>query len=167
MGEKIMNNWRRILFLTIGFLLTACTPKQYVEQNAALIVFKTPTFKYADMGFIYENSEEVKAEIYGSGQALMTLEISQSHVCMSRFECMGKKSFNQEVLSALYPDEILDDVFRGKVIFNGAGLEKNRNGFTQKIIKENKYNIHYSVLNNEVIFRDTINTILIKIKKQY
>ena len=162
-----MNIRRRILFLTIGFLLSACATKEYVEQNAALIVFKTPTFKYADMGFIYENKEEIKAEIYGSGQALMTLEISKSSVCMSRFECMGKKSFNQEVLSALYPDEILDDIFRGKVIFNGAGLEKSSNGFTQKIIKENKYNIHYSVLNNEVIFRDTINTILIKIKKQY
>ncbi len=166
MGEKSMNRWRRILFFMIGILLSACTSKQYVEQNAALIVFKTPTFKYADMGFIYENDEEVKAEIYGSGQALMTLEISKNNVCMSLFECMGKKSFNQELLSALYPDEILDNIFRGKVILNGAGLDKNSNGFTQKIIKENKYNIHYSVLNNEVIFRDTINTILIKIKKQ-
>ena len=161
-----MNRWKRILFFTIGFVLSACTPKQYVEQNAALIVFKTPTFKYADMGFIYRNKEEIKAEIYGSGQALMVLEISENNVCMSLLECMGKKSFNQKVLSALYPDEILDDIFRGKVIFNGAGLAKSSNGFTQNIIKENKYNIHYSVLNNEVIFRDTINTILIKIKKQ-
>ncbi len=162
-----MNVYRRIVFLITGFLLSGCTPKQYVAQNAALIVFKTPTFKYADMGFIYENSDEVKAEIYGSGQALMTLEISKRTVCMSRFECMGKKSFNHAVLSALYPDEILDDIFRGKEIFNGEGLVKNSNGFTQKIIKENKYNIHYIVLNNEIIFRDTINTILIKIKKQY
>jgi hypothetical protein len=165
-GRKRMNIWRKILFFTIVFGLSACTSKQYVEQNAALIVFKTPTFKYADMGFIYENNEEVKAEIYGSGQALMSLEISENNVCMSLLECMGKKRFNQEILTARYPDEILDNIFRGKVIFNGAGLEKNSNGFTQKIIKENKYNIHYSVLNNEVIFRDTINTILIKIKKQ-
>jgi hypothetical protein len=85
---------------------------------------------------------------------------------MSLFECMGKKRFNQEVLSAFYPDEILDDIFRGKAIFNGVGVTKNSNGFTQKIIKENKYNIDYSVLKNEIIFRDTINTILIKIKKQ-
>ena len=161
-----MKSWRGIVFLMIGFVLSACTSKQYVEQNAALIVFKTPTFKYADMGFIYENNEEVKAEIYGSGQALMTLEISKSAVCMSLFECMGKKSFNKAVLSALYPDEILDEIFRGQIIFNGAGLKKSSNGFTQKIIKENKYNIHYSVLNNEIIFRDTINAILIKIKKQ-
>ncbi|MDQ7047767.1 MAG: hypothetical protein Q9M39_09245 [Sulfurovum sp.] len=136
-----------------------------MKQNTALIVFKTPTFKYADMGFIYENREEVKAEIYGNGQALMVLKISKSNICMSLFECMGKKSFNKAVLSALYPNEILDDIFRGKVIFDGLGLTKSSHGFTQKIVKENKYNIHYNVLNNAIIFRDTINTILIRIKK--
>lgn len=162
-----MNVWKIMLFLTLVFVLSACTSKQYVKQNAALIVFKTPSFKYADMGFIYENDEEVKAEIYGSGQALMRLEISKNTVCMSLFECMGKKRFNEEVLSAVYPDDILDEIFRGKALFNGEGLKKNRNGFTQKIINENKYNIDYSVLKNEIIFRDTINTILIKIKKQY
>jgi len=155
-----------ILFFVAGFLLSACVSKNYVTQNSALIIFKTPTFKYADMGFIYENEEEIKVEIYSSGQALMSLEISETTVCMSLLECMGKSAFNAEVLSSMYPEDIVENIFRGKVIFNGEGLEKNRNGFTQKIIKEDKYNIDYSVLNNEVIFRDTINTILIKIKKQ-
>ena len=157
---------RMVLLFMAGFLLSACMPKQYVTQNSALIIFKTPAFKYADMGFIYENGEEIKAEIYSSGQPLMSLEISESSVCMSLLECMGKSAFNAEVLSSQYPEDILENIFRGKAIFNGEGLEKNRNGFTQKIIKEGKYDIDYSVLTNEIIFRDTINTILIKIKKQ-
>jgi len=150
----------------MGFLVSACAPQEYVEQNSALIIFKTPAFKYADMGFIYENEEEIKVEIYSSGQALMSLEISESTVCMSLLECMGKSAFNKEVLNSLYPEDILENIFRRKAIFNGEGMKKNRNGFTQKVIKEDKYNIDYSILNNEVIFRDTINTILIKIKKQ-
>jgi len=157
---------RTVLFFVTAFLLSACVPKNYVTQNAALIIFKTPTFKYADMGFIYENEEEIKVEIYSSGQALMSLEISETTVCMSLLECMGKSAFNTEVLSGMYPENILENIFRGKAIFNGEGLQKNRNGFTQKIIKDDKYNIEYSVLTNEIIFRDTINTILIKIKKQ-
>ena len=161
-----MNFRRIVLFFVISFFLTACVPKQYTQQNSALIIFKTPAFKYADMGFIYENEEEIKAEIYSSGQPLMSLEISESSVCMSLLECMGKSTFNKEVLSSQYPKDILENIFRGKVIFSAQGLEKNRNGFTQKIIKEEKYDIDYSVLNNEVVFRDTINTILIKIKKQ-
>ena len=129
-------------------------------------MFKTPTFKYADMGFIYENRDEIKVEIYGSGQALMTLEISEASVCMSLLECMSKSSFNKKVLSSRYPEDILENIFRGKPVMQGEGLEKNRNGFTQKIIKEDKYNIHYSVLNKQIVFRDTMNAILIKIKKQ-
>ena len=161
-----MNISRTILLLMISFFFSACAPKEYVKQNSAFIMFKTPTFKYADMGFIYENKDEIKVEIYGSGQALMTLEISETSVCMSLLECMSKRSFNKEVLNSMYPEDILENIFRGKPIMYGEGLEKNRNGFTQKIVKEDKYNIHYSVLNNEIIFRDTINAILIKVKKQ-
>jgi len=162
-----MNFKRTVSLLIISFLLSACTPKEYVTQNSAFIMFKTPTFKYADMGFIYENEEEIKVEIYGSGQALTSLDISETSVCMSLLECMGKSAFNQEVLSGMYPEDILENIFRGKPLFNGLGLEKKGTGFTQKIAKKDKYNIDYSVLNNEIIFRDTINTIDIKIKKQY
>ena len=162
-----MNFKRTVSLLIMGFLLSACVPKEYVKQNSAFIMFKTPTFKYADMGFIYENEEEMKIEIYSSGQALMSLEISETSVCMSQLECMGKSAFNKEVLHSQYPEGILENIFRGKPLFNGIGLEKKGTWFTQKIVKKDKYNIDYSVLNNEIIFHDTINTILIKVKKQY
>ena len=159
----------RKIILSMLFLFTiftACGTPQYVKENAAYIVFKTPTFKYADMGFVYENASEVKAEIYGSGQAIMSLRISGDSVCMSLFACMSRKKFNQQVLSSAYPDTVLENIFRGKPLFSGENLKKTRNGFTQNIVNQNKYNIHYSVLNNEIIFRDTINKILVKVKKQ-
>lgn len=161
-----MNHKLIIAVLGMSFFFSACGTQPYKSENAALIVFKTPTFKYADMGFVYENSSEIKAEIYGSGQALMSLTITRDSVCMSRFACMPKKQFNQQVLSAVYPDNILDDIFRGKVIFGGQNLKKNRNGFTQNISYLNKYKIEYSVLNNDIVFRDTINDIVVKVKKQ-
>jgi hypothetical protein len=145
---------------------TACGKEPYLKENTAYIVFKTTTFKYADMGFVYENSTEIKAEIYGSGQALMSLSILSDSVCMSLFACMSKNAFNRQVLSARYPEDLLENVFRGKAIFGGQNLNKKRNGFTQIIIKQNKFNIEYRVLNNETVFRDTINDILIKVKKQ-
>ena len=148
------------------FLLSACGTPTYNNENSALIVFKTPTFKYADMGFVYENASEVKAEIYGSGQAIMSLSVQKSSVCMSLFACMSKKKFNAQVLSAQYPEDILDNIFRAKAIFNGKNIRKSSNGFTQILINPGKYNIHYSVLNNQTVFRDTINNILIKVKKQ-
>ncbi len=157
---------RTIILILMGLLvLNACVQKQYIKQNSALIVFKTPTFRYADMGFVYENSDEVKVEIYGSGQALMTLIISQEKICMSFLACMDKEEFNKKVLSPMYSHDILEEIFRGNPIFKGKGLKKNRNGFTQKIINSDKYSIDYSVLNKQIIFRDTINDILIKVKR--
>jgi hypothetical protein len=152
--------------LILFFFFSACTSQPYLKENAALIVFKTPTFKYADMGFVYENAEEIKAEIYGNGQALLSLKISEDLVCMSLLKCMSKQSFNARILDKAYPKDILENIFRGKQIFAGEGLSKKSNGFTQDIAKEGKYTIHYSVLNNTIIFRDTMNKIWIKVKKQ-
>jgi len=152
-------------FSLLVIILTACTSKEYAKQESVFIVFKTPTFKHADLGFIYENKDALKVEIYNSGQAVMSLEISQSFVCMSFLECMGKKSFNEEVLSAYYPVTILENIFKGQEIFNGINKIKTRNGFTQKLIKKDKYTINYSVLNKQIVFRDTINDILIKVKR--
>ena len=161
-----MNHKIIIAITSLVFFLTACGTQPYKKENAAFIVFKTPTFKYADMGFVYEKRNEVKAEIYGSGQALMSWTIKQDTVCMSLLACMSKKDFNAQVLHVAYPQNILDNILRGKAIYGGQNIKKNSNGFTQKIISHNKYNIEYSVLNNDIVFRDTINGILIKIKKQ-
>jgi len=146
-------------------LLSACVPKEYSKQESVFIVFKTPTFKHADLGFIYKNNEELKVEIYSSGQAIMALEVGQENICLSLLECMDKKSFNQTILSQYYPDETLSHIFRGEAIFSGEKRLNIRNGFTQNIAKEGKYDINYSVLNKQILFRDKINDILIKIKR--
>jgi len=137
----------------------------HTKQDSAFIVLKTPTFKYADMGFVYENKDELRVEIYGSGQALMTLTISDDSICMSLFECMSKNSFNKKILDERYPKDILENIFRAKPIFKALNISKTNNGFTQKIVDITSYNIDYSVLNKEVIFHDTVNSILIKIKR--
>jgi len=153
------------LITVIMFGIAGCSGKNYTKQKSAFIVFKTATFRYADLGFMYESSDDLKVELYSSGQAVMALEISKSSVCMSLLECMSKKSFNQIVLSSAYPPNLIDNVFRGKRIFNGENILHESNGFTQNISKDNKYNIHYSVLTNQIIFHDTINKIVIKIKE--
>ena len=159
---------RKFVYILAVMILffSACGTQPYLKENSVFILFKTPSFKYADMGFLYENSSEVKVEIYGSGQALMSLKISSDSVCMSQFKCMSKKMFNRELLSSYYNYDILENIFRGKAIFNGMNMTKNSNGFTQEIINEYKYHIKYSVLKREIIFSDTINNIVIKIKKQ-
>jgi hypothetical protein len=150
-------------------MFSACTGKSIVKkenQESAFIVIKTATMKYADMGFIYKSDSFVKVEIYGMGQPLVSLDINGMNVCMSTFKCMEKKDFNTKMLSSYYPDTLLENIFKAKPIFNKKGLKKEPNGFRQKIKKDNRYDITYSVISGKRVFRDKINKILIKVEER-
>ena len=156
-----------ITILPILLLINSCTGKQTIKkenQESAFIILKTPSMRYADMGFIYKKSDLVKVEIYALGQPLLNLDINPMNVCMSTFKCMEKKDFNAKMLSAYYPDTVLENIFRAKPIFDKKNLEKNSDGFTQKIKKEKEYDITYSVKTNKRTFRDKINKIKIEVR---
>jgi hypothetical protein len=155
--------------LALLLIVSGCTGKQLIKkenQESAFIVIKTPTMRYADMGFIYKKTDLVKVEIYASGQPLLNLDINPMNVCMSTFQCMEKKDFNKKMLSSYYPDTVLENIFRAEPIFDKEKLKKNSNGFTQKIKKDKEYDITYSVTKDKRTFRDTINKIVIKVRKQ-
>ena len=154
-----------MFFLALVWI-SGCAQHVYTQQNSALIVFKTPTYRYADMGFIYEGKEEMKVEIYSSGKPLTSLKLSKGQVCMNSLQCMSESSFNAKVLSRHYPEGLLRSVFGGKAIFDKSGYTITRNGFTQKLYQSGKYDIEYTVLNRQIVFRDTINDILIKVQQQ-
>ncbi len=156
-----------VLVLLFLGLLTACVGTKPKKEESAFIVLKTPKIRYADMGFITASSSDLKVEIYGAGQPLMKLEIGGLNVCMSTFECMEKTAFNEKVLNGAYDKDLLENIFRGEPIFNGENIEKNKDSsFTQKLTKENLYDISYSVNQKERVFRDKLNKILIKVRKQ-
>lgn len=150
----------KIKALIFTIILSGCVQNNYTKQQSALIIFKTPSFKYADMGFIDENSKELRLQIYAVGQALMKLKITEDRICMSTLKCMSPYQFNKEVLDKSYPKNILSNIFRGKAIFDRIGLKKVSNGFIQKI-----NTISYKVIGKKIIFRDTAHHILIKIKR--
>ena len=158
---------KKITILLSIMLIVGCTGKQLIKkenQESAFIIIKTPTMRYADMGFIYKKSDLVKVEIYALGQPLMNLDINSMNVCLSTFKCMEKKDFNTKMLSSTYPDTILENIFRAKPIFKKKNLEENSNGFTQKIQKDKEYDITYSVKSDKRVFRDTINKIKIEVR---
>ncbi len=153
--------------LLLGSILffNACTGQPKKEESA-FIVLKTASMKYADMGFIKNSPSKVEVEMYAAGQPLVSIEINGMNICMSTFECMEKSDFNKKVLHSSYPDTLLENIFKSKPIFNSKNLEKSSDGFTQKIQKEDKYDITYTVISGERKFRDRINKILIKVREE-
>ena len=157
---------KMILFIGFIYLITGCTSQQVKKQESAFIVMKTKKMKFADMGFIYDLESKVKIEIYAAGQPLVDLEINAQNICLSTFQCMEKKTFNEQFLVAKYPETLLENIFKAKPIFAKTNLVKSEDGFKQIIKKDGVYDISYSVKSGQRTFRDTINKILIKVREQ-
>jgi len=147
------------------FILAGCVgsmPK-YQTSKGTMIVFKTPTMRYADQGFVSSASSETKVEIYGSGQAIMRLRITSSEVCVSSMACMSKKEFNKKVLgNENYPESLIEHIFKGEPIFGMEGMKQSDHSFTQHIVKPGM-NITYFRGVKKIEFRDSANGVKIKV----
>jgi len=144
------------------FILTGCAPKSYEKNESRLIVLKTPKIKYADLGYIRSNPNEVRADLFVVGSLVQSIEIS-TLVCVNE-GCLSKSAFNEDYLHASYPDELILNVLLGRPIFEKASLEVKNKGFIQEL-KSPDYNIVYKVLDGDISFKDSKNRLKIKILK--
>ena len=153
MNQKLFS-----LSLLLLLLLQGCTQSYMTTPNA--IVIKTKKIKYADAGFVHSNNERLKLEILIAGQAALKVEVGQK-ICFNS-KCLGKKEFNTLFLNPLYPKDILYHIFTAQAIFDEKNRVDTPFGFTQKLYKEDIYDISYSVKDKNIRFKYKIAKILIK-----
>ena len=152
--------WASALIL----LLSGCTPRPFVTNDAATIIMKTPKVRFADTGYIRSNEDVVALELFSAGQAVGSFEV-ENMICVDGEGCMRKSSFNAEYLNAHYPDTLLENVLRSQPIYDGQNILQNEHGFEQHIMEE-YVEIKYRVTKRQIYFKDRTNSVLIKIKKQ-
>ncbi len=161
-----MKKLSKILMVSVGiiYFLGGCSwISEPRKSTPVFVVWKSPGMKFADQGFLIDDKQRTKLEVYASAQPVADLSITKDMVC-SGMMCMDKKEFNKKYLSSSYPDTILEDILHGREIFGGKNLKKEKDGFSQKI-KSNKVDIEYLVNGNEIGFVDKKNGITIVIKK--
>ena len=152
----------RIFSILWVSLFLGCAPKSYTMNESRLIIIKTPKLKFADLGYIRKNLDEVRADLFVAGTLVQSIEIN-TLVCVNE-GCVSKSSFNEEYLNPAYPNDLMLNVLLAKPIFNKASIKKTENGFIQEL-KSDEYNITYKIENGNIYFKDKKNKILIKIKK--
>ncbi len=143
------------IYIAFATIISGCAGAMpvYKESKSSFIIFKTPAIKYADQGFISKADNETKVEIYSNGQSVMRLRILSDEVCLTRFKCMSKRDFNKKILaSSNYPENLIENIFNGKPIFNGKNLRGSSNHFIQNI-----GTITYSVNGRNIKFYDRAN----------
>jgi len=152
----------RIFFILWVSLFLGCAPKSYEINESRLIIIKTPKLKFADLGYIRKNADEVRADLFVAGTLVQSIEI-KTLVCVNE-GCVSKSSFNEEYLNASYPDDLMLNVLLAQPIFEKASMKKTKEGFIQEL-KSSEYNIIYKIENGNIYFKDRKNRILIKIRK--
>lgn len=150
------------IYVVISLFFLACSPI-YTHHKASVITFKTPQLSFSDAGFIHDDGVSIKVVILVVGQPAFTLEVGRK-VCLDG-QCFSKRKFIKEKLNALYPENLLQDIFLQKPIFNADNVQIVEGGFKQKFFKEEVYDISYSVIDGKMRFKDKISKILIKSKK--
>ncbi len=143
-------------------MLVGCSTKIYTQNESSLIVIRTPKLKYADLGYIRRNADELRADLYVAGQLVQSIEIS-TLICVDD-GCLSKSQFNEEYLHPAYPDDLLLNVLLARPIFDKASLHKTEDGFIQNL-KSDEYNIIYKVEYGKIYFKDIQNKFLIKVSK--
>ena len=152
----------RIFFLTLFItLFSACSIKSYKHTSSKVFIIKSPKIKFADLGYLRSSDKSIELELFVAGKSFEKITIN--YLICTKDGCMPKSRFNSEYLSRFYPDDILQNILLGRAIFEGKTLEKNSNGFIQKIITKN-VTILYKVTPKLIYFKDKKNKILIKIK---
>lgn len=152
----------QIFFILWVSFFTGCAPKGYEVNEGRFILIKTPKIKYADLGYIRKNADEVRADLFIAGNLVQSIEI-KTLVCVNE-GCITKSSFNEDYLNDSYPDDLMLNVLLARPIFEKASMKKTDGGFIQEI-KSDEYNITYEIDNGKIYFKDRKNNILIKIFK--
>jgi len=151
--------------LLLGLLNACRSPGLPEAQEGVFVVWKTPVVRYADQGFLYRGKERIRLEVYANGQAVMRLSVTPTQICSGTL-CMSPETFNLRYLSPRYPKTFLMNLLSGKPIFGGEGSKASPSGWSQEIHRMDEYAIYYRVSKDSIAFRDTINAIVIKIKKE-
>jgi len=150
-------------FLVVAILFFAsCSIKNYEHTTTKIVTIKTKKFRFSDIGYLRHSDDALQLELFMAGQVVKRIEINHL-VCVSDEGCIDKKTFNTEYLSSNYPEAILQNILLGKEIFGGKNLKKTSFGFIQNILTQD-VDIHYSVSQKEIYFKDRKNHILFKIK---
>ena len=151
----------KYILIAIALFLSACSTKNYEFTQTKIIFIKSPKLKFADIGYLRNSSSSVELELFVAGKAIQKITINHL-VCISE-GCMSKSGFNKEYLTSYYPDDILQNIFLGKAIYNSKNKEKSLDGFDQSI-RNSFVDITYRVTSHVIYFKDKKNHILIKIK---
>lgn len=151
----------KYIILIIAIFFSGCGTKNYDRTQTKIITIKSPKIKYSDAGYLRNSGKSLELELFIAGKSIE--KISVNHLICTSEGCKSKSSFNEEYLSASYPQDTMQNMLLSHPIYDGENLKKTKEGFEQKI-KNAHVDISYRVDAHGVFFKDRANDIIFNIK---
>lgn len=117
------------LIVILVFIVTGCAVKQPISSKSSIVIFKTPSLKFYDKGFITKYEDNIHLQIYSAGNIVLDLKIYKDEVCQSSLKCMSSKEFNEIYLDSSYKDSFLYELF----LQNTVSFKDKRNNILIKV----------------------------------
>lgn len=155
--QKFCILWVSLIALFWG----GCSTKHYTISEPKMIVLKTPKIKYADMGYLRYEGDAVEVELFAAGVSVEKISIDKE-VCVSA-GCMDEEKFVHEYLNPFYPKNTLRRILQNEPIFEGDGISESCGGVVFQNIRNEEMDILYRRSAKEVLFKDRLNGLMIKI----
>jgi hypothetical protein len=98
-------------------LFSGCALKKPIYSTSSTIIFKTPTMKFYDKGFITKYDNYIELQIFNVGQLVLNLKIYKDEICKGTLQCMDSNEFNNKYFDKSYKKDFLYNLFSQKKIY--------------------------------------------------
>jgi len=157
-----MRSSLHVMLVTL-FLFSGCALKHEINSSQAyLVTIKNPDMALSDTGFLNRGKDYTNVQIFAAGNALFNLEITENTICLNG-RCFDKVSFNQEFFHQKHYATFMEEIINHQPLYGGMQLHKTATGFEQELDLPQSH-IHYNVDGETLLFKDTKNSILIRLK---
>ncbi len=151
------------VMIVMILLLSGCATKTpIISSDTYLITIKNKQIALSDTGFINQGKNYTNVQIFSAGAVLFNLEV-QDDVCLEG-RCTSRIEFNKLFFEYPHYEAMINDVLEMKPLYAGKNKVAIEGGFEQELDLIGSY-ISYKVQGKSLIFRDSKNGILIKLKE--
>ncbi len=151
------------IIVTTALILSGCAVKKEIESSQAYVItVKNPSIALSDTGFVNKGPHYTSVQIFAAGNVLFHLEMMGEYICLEG-KCLDKLAFNRQFFMQEHYAELMQELLNKEPIYHGEKLKKTASGFEQSL-KLDSADIFYAVDHDSVLFKDTKNGVLFRLK---
>ena len=141
------------LSFILAFMLCACATKpSFSHSKSVFVSLITDQIKLSEAGFLYQDNDNLRLEVYKLAQPLFVLELKGTRLCLNK-GCLKEEEFNKRFFKNAHYKGFLRQILTKKALYDGLNLIQTSCGFEQNITNK-AYELSYEICEDKIFFED-------------